>query len=347
MILLKYNKLFNNMVKIKIFTVNGYRLTNTMTTINYGGSRGVITEIMLKLYSKENENNLQNKNTLFNSIKTFFTSNIDSNKNIPVSFFNIILKKMPRLNKDAYINNFSGKKENAMKNIVMEQGVKIKEYLKDCDILFILGNLYSDASCIQVSEISQMAKKQNIPTIFIGTTPFSWEEKGIILSEKRIEYVNKYFDGMLILDSDKINSQIKIKSIDISEITDKFLIDSILSIIKLIGSSEVININLTDLNNILKDSGKIFFNSTIGEKNNSDIVVKNLINNTCTKFNNVVKFKKVFFVIYKKNNVTDGDINSIKTKLQEYYKQNCQIVSGVVEDEKIKQDILITLIGVC
>ncbi len=274
---------------------------------------------------------------------------IDDNQKIAISMDNKIFSKLHienkiELRRDENINNASNI-EDFLKSIIDEKKTEIDNSIKNCDILFLLGNLCNNTSYIQVSEISQMARKQGIITIFIGVTPFSFEGNNKrILSEKNIEYISDNVDGILILDSDKIATQENIKAVDAITSIDKFLIDTSSSIIELLDKVGTINVDFADLRSTIKDSGKIFFNTISGKRGNINDLIEKLIKNTNLKFNKT-NFNKVLYVIYGGKGLLTEDINSIGTKLQEYFDEKVQIIFGIVDDDKLKEDIKITLLG--
>lgn len=63
---------------------------------------------------------------------------------------------------------------------------KIRQYLKNIDLLFIVGNMGGDLGIIGTSELAKLAKEAGVFTISIVLKPCKFEGR------KRLKYFNQY-----------------------------------------------------------------------------------------------------------------------------------------------------------
>ncbi len=86
---------------------------------------------------------------------------------------------------------------------------KIKNILKDTDLLILTTGMGGGTGTTAVCEIAKTAKEQNITTIAVVTKPFKQEEKvRINNAEIGINELKKYLKALFILENDNVANSI-------------------------------------------------------------------------------------------------------------------------------------------
>ena len=134
---------------------------------------------------------------------------------------------------------------------------KIKKIIQNADVVFIITGLGGGTGTGISPFIAKICRENKILTISIVTRPFNFEGKQKISNSIiGLDLLKKYTDSLIIISNDKLLINKGDCSItNAFEESNKVLIKIVNIIVDLILLPGVININLADLRNVLKDSG--------------------------------------------------------------------------------------------
>lgn len=206
---------------------------------------------------------------------------------------------------------------------------KIKNILKDTDLLILTTGMGGGTGTAAVCEIAKTAKEQNIFTVAVVSMPFTAEGLlRITVAENGLKELKEYTKAVFFTESDKIFSYIG----DTASWTVNFgVIDSVTaeainSIITTIVNNNAAGIDICDLEYMAENSKQITLKrgvgSTIEEAFNNATA-----NNIYGKFD-ISKAERIFLTtVYDKNAAIIPDIkylnDEIKNKFSNY--KSCKI----------------------
>lgn len=229
-----------------------------------------------------------------------------------------------------------------------ESKEELREILKDAKIVFLTAGLGGGSGTPGISVLGNLAKSLNILTIAVVTLPFSFE--GVSrkkLAQMGLKNLQESVDAFLVIHNDRI---LKIANKDTS-IEDAFLkIDKVLlgaleGIFGLLSFSGIINLDFADVEEILKNSGKVLFGQgkASGEQRAISAVSRALQSPLLDL--SPKNAKGILFNICG-SDIALVEVNSIANFIKKIADKKTKILFGVSEDENLsKGEIKVNLIA--
>lgn len=244
----------------------------------------------------------------------------------------------------------SGMKPEVGKLSAKENYKQIEELLKGSDIVFLTVGLGGGTGSGATPIISEITKKLNILTVGIFTLPFSFEgKKRKKIALDSLEEIEKKVNTLIVIPNDKlINPNLPKLSVEDAFLKcDEFLKEAVESISNVITATGVLNLDFSDIKEVLKDGGTAFFG--IGRSQGKDRAIKaveNALQSPITK----ISLKKTNGVLFNVASGTQDVLLSEIKKIAEIIKgkslPNVKIIFGTSFDEKLlKDEIRVTVIA--
>jgi len=244
----------------------------------------------------------------------------------------------------------SGMKPEVGKLSAKENYKQIEELLKGSDIVFLTAGLGGGTGSGATAIISEITKKLGILTVGIFTLPFSFEgKKRKKIALDSLEEIEKKVNTLIVIPNDKlINPNLPKLSVEDAFLKcDEFLKEAVESISNVITATGVLNLDFSDIKEVLKDGGTAFFG--IGRSQGKDRAVKaveNALQSPITK----ISLKKTNGVLFNVASGTQDVLLSEIKKIAEIIKgkslPNVKIIFGTSFDQKLlKDEIRVTVIA--
>jgi len=244
----------------------------------------------------------------------------------------------------------SGMKPEVGKLSAKENYKQIEELLKGSDIVFLTAGLGGGTGSGSTPIISEITKKLGILTVGIFTLPFSFEgKKRKKIALDSLEEIEKKVNTLIVIPNDKlINPNLPKLSVEDAFLKcDEFLKEAVESISNVITATGVLNLDFSDIKEVLKDGGTAFFG--IGRSQGKDRAIKaveNALQSPITK----ISLKKTNGVLFNVASGTQDVLLSEIKKIAEIIKgkslPNVKIIFGTSFDEKLlKDEIRVTVIA--
>ena len=244
----------------------------------------------------------------------------------------------------------SGMKPEVGKLSAKENYKQIEELLKGSDIVFLTAGLGGGTGSGATPIISEITKKLGILTVGIFTLPFSFEgKKRKKIALDSLEEIEKKVNTLIVIPNDKlINPNLPKLSVEDAFLKcDEFLKEAVESISNVITATGVLNLDFSDIKEVLKDGGTAFFG--IGRSQGKDRAVKaveNALQSPITK----ISLKKTNGVLFNVASGTQDVLLSEIKKIAEIIKgkslPNVKIIFGTSFDERLlKDEIRVTVIA--
>ena len=198
-----------------------------------------------------------------NAINSMIDSNITSAEFISVNTDNqaLLLSKAERciqIGEKLTKGLGAGSDPNIGEQAAEESKEEIAEVLKGTDLLFIAAGMGGGTGTGAASVIARIAREQGILTVAVVTKPFSFE--GRVRNEnanKGIANLKKYVDTLVIIPNDKLLQFLpaSIGMLDAFKVADDMLKQGIVSIVDLIATPSLINLDFADVNTVMRNQG--------------------------------------------------------------------------------------------
>ena len=224
---------------------------------------------------------------------------------------------------------------------------KISSFFKDQDIIIFVASLGGGLGSGATQVFAEAAKEFGGITLGIFTTPFKFEGKNKQkIAQNALKSLRKSLNVSLVIPNEKI-----FKVIDESTpITNAFstvnksLIGSLESLIDLIYSPGIINIDFADLRTILKGVGNSAFLNTIEEsgKDRVEKICERIFKNPLLQ-NNDFKAEKILFNIAGGENLSMFEVEKISSHISNL-NPKAKIIFGISKNVKLGSKIKTTIL---
>ncbi len=230
-----------------------------------------------------------------------------------------------------------------------ESREKIKEVLEGSDMVFITAGLGGGTGTGAAPTIAKIAKEElGILTIAVVTKPFLFEgTKRMVLAEDAIEKLKQEVDTLIVVPNQKLMDSIdkKISMIDAFEMADSVLSEAVSGIADLIVTPGLINLDFADIKSIMKNAGTALMGVGIGSGENRAKTA--ILQATSSPLLDVTieGARGVLFNVTSGPEITMSEIEETSQIIAQSVGRDANIIFGATIDEKMKDEIKITVIA--
>ncbi len=225
---------------------------------------------------------------------------------------------------------------------------KIKKIFDGQDIVIFIASLGGGVGS-GATEVFAKSVPQDFKGITFGifTLPFKFEgQNKHKIAHSALKVLKNYLNVSIVIPNERIFKIIDENTpiIQAFSMVNKDLVESLESLIDLIYSPGIINIDFADLRTILSGMGNQAFLNTSQEsgKNRVDNVIKNILNNPLYQSNNF-DVQKILFNIAGGGNLSMFDVDKISRAISQRAPK-AKIIFGISKNPQYKNKIKITLL---
>jgi cell division protein FtsZ len=224
---------------------------------------------------------------------------------------------------------------------------KISSVFQDQDIIIFIASLGGGLGSGATQVFAQAAKEFGGITLGIFTLPFKFEGKNKHkIAQNALKLLKQSLNVSLIIPNEKIFKIIDANTpiIEAFSTVNKSLIGSLESLIDLIYSPGIINIDFADLRTILKGVGNSAFLNTAEEsgKNRAEKVCEKILINPLLQNNNFIA-EKILFNIAGSENLSMFEVEKISRHIANL-NPKAKIIFGISKSSKLKNKIKTTIL---
>ncbi|MFW5781872.1 MAG: cell division protein FtsZ [Candidatus Muiribacteriaceae bacterium] len=223
----------------------------------------------------------------------------------------------------------------------------MSEIVDDTDMIFVVACLGGGTGSGASVPFIEMCRKKGILTVAVVTLPFLFEgRKRRKVADQALEAITSRADTTVVLNNDNILKHIE-KNIPLREsfrVVDRYLSHNINSVISMINSPGIINLDFADIRTILRRSGVAVFGSgsATGEKRAGEALEKALSSHLLDR--NIEKAGRVLLNITGPDDLSLFEINSIAQKVQDEVGEDANIIFGAASNGTEKGEVSVTLL---
>jgi cell division protein FtsZ len=229
-----------------------------------------------------------------------------------------------------------------------EDSEKIYEALKDSDMVFITAGMGGGTGSGGAPIIAEVAKDLGSLTIGVVTKPFSFEgAKRRVNAEKSIEALRDKVDTVIVIPNDRLMDVVQKNTsiIDAFRVVDDVLRQGVQGISDLITVPGLINLDFADVRAVMKNAGSSLMGiGRASGENRAVEAARQAIASPLLEVS-ITGAQGILF------NVTGGaslglfEVNEAAEIIQETADPEANIIFGTVIDERMGDDVMITVIA--
>lgn len=219
---------------------------------------------------------------------------------------------------------------------------------KDCVVAFIAAGLGGGTGSGAAPVVAKAAHDAGALTISVVTKPFAFEgSRRMATADAGLEELRKYSDAIIIIPNENVKNSTtqKITFANAFRLIDDVLCESVLSVLEILTKAMLINIDIADINAVLRNSGDIFIGNAIAE--GTDRVTK-LVSSVTTNpllEKGMNEAKGLIIYLSANHNVSLDEINEISNKISDTTAPDANIIWGFDFDDSLGDMIKVSIIA--
>lgn len=234
------------------------------------------------------------------------------------------------------------------KNAAEETQNEIREVLKDCDMVFVTCGLGGGTGSGASPIVAQIAKDLGALTVAVVTKPFMFEggQRKNIADRAYSELADKV-DTIITISNDKLLQVIDKRTslLDAFKIADDVLRQGVQGIAEIITVPGIINADFADVKAVMSNAGSALMG--IGQASGENKAVeaaKDAINSSLLDMS-IDGARGIVFTITGGPDLSMNEVSEAAKVITSAADEDAKIIFGAVVDEKMKDQIKITVVA--
>lgn len=242
----------------------------------------------------------------------------------------------------------AGGKPEIGKESAEESKEKIKDYLRDTDMIFLTCGEGGGTGTGATPVIAQLAKEMGALTVAVVTKPFHFEgTRRMLAAEEGIGNLKDKVDTLIIIPNQRLLEVIdkKMTLVDAFRVTDSVLGQGVQGISDLITMPGLINVDFADVRAIMTSAGSSLMGIGMGVgENRAATAARTAIASPLLEVS-IEGAKGVLFNITGGNDLTMAEVEEAAKQISGAVDPDANIIFGATIDENLVDQVKITVIA--
>jgi cell division protein FtsZ len=231
----------------------------------------------------------------------------------------------------------------------LEDVEKIREALKDSDMVFITAGLGGGTGTGGGPVIAEVAREMGALTVAIVTKPFHFEgRKRMKQAEEGLANLRMTADALITIPNQRLLS-ISGKSMTLLEAfkkADEVLYHAAKGISDIIVGHGIINLDFADVRTVMSETGMALMGTGIASGENRSLeAAQKAISSPLLEDITIEGARGLLINITGGENMTLSEINEATTLVQKEAHEDANVIWGMVVDKAMKEEIRVTVIA--
>lgn len=229
-----------------------------------------------------------------------------------------------------------------------ESREKIKEYLVDCDMVFITAGMGGGTGTGAAPVIAEISKEQGALTVAIVTKPFTFEgARRQVNAEEGIEKLKSHVDTLIVIPNQRLLDVVdrKMTLLEAFRVADGVLTQGVQGISDIITIPGLINVDFADVKTIMKDAGSALMGIGTGVGDSrAQMAARAAISSPLLEVS-IEGAKGVLFNITGGPDMTMTEVDEAAKLISEAADADANIIFGAAINDKLIDQMKITVIA--
>ncbi|MCC6063042.1 MAG: cell division protein FtsZ [Thermocrinis sp.] len=233
----------------------------------------------------------------------------------------------------------AGAKPEVGEQAALEDIDKIKEVLRNTDMLFLAVGLGGGTGTGAAPVIAETAKEMGILTVAVVTKPFNFEgQRRMQVALEGLEKLKEVVDTYIVINNQKLveiaekNFSIK----DAFKMVDDVLSKAVRGITSIVVTPALINVDFADVRTVMERGGLALIGMGEGRKDNA---IEQAIASPLLEGNTVAGARRLLVTLWVSEDVPFKDVEETISRIRESAHDDALIIFGAVL-EKDKEDFM-------
>ena len=220
--------------------------------------------------------------------------------------------------------------------------------LENTDLVFITGGMGGGTGTGAAPIVAEVAKDLGCLTVGVVTRPFEFEGRHRTKQAKKgIEAFRSRVDSLIVIPNNGLLAYIPSETPvqKAFAFADDFLSQGIQGISDIITITGLINVDLTDVKNIMADAGSVLIGIGLGTGKDRVREATDAVLSSLSLEASINGAKGLIINITGGSDLTLHEVNAATDSIYEIADQNAKIIFGAVIDESMSEEMKITVIA--
>jgi len=226
---------------------------------------------------------------------------------------------------------------------------EITQALADADMVFITAGLGGGTGTGAAPVVAEIAKNLGILTVAVVTRPFRFEgPQRMRKANEGLERLREFVDTCIIVSNDRLLEVVGPKATlaEAFTVANNVLAMGVSSISDLIGVPGLINVDFADVRTIMNETGGAVMGVGVGKgENRATEAVKKACSSPLLDKIVIDGARGVLICVTGGSDMTLFEVNEATTMVYEAASPDANIIFGAVVDERLKDEIRVTIIA--
>jgi cell division protein FtsZ len=210
---------------------------------------------------------------------------------------------------------------------------KIKDVLRNTDMLFLAVGLGGGTGTGAAPVIAETAKEMGILTVAVVTKPFNFEgQKRMQVALEGLEKLKEVVDTYIVINNQKLvevaekNFSIK----DAFKMVDDVLSKAVRGITSIVVTPALINVDFADVRTVMERGGLALIGMGEGKK---DLAIEQAIASPLLEGNTVAGARRLLVTLWVSEDVPFRDVEETISRIRESAHDDALIIFGAILEE--------------
>jgi cell division protein FtsZ len=210
---------------------------------------------------------------------------------------------------------------------------KIKDVLRNTDMLFLAVGLGGGTGTGAAPVIAETAKEMGILTVAVVTKPFNFEgQKRMQVALEGLEKLKEVVDTYIVINNQKLvevaekNFSIK----DAFKMVDDVLSKAVRGITSIVVTPALINVDFADVRTVMERGGLALIGMGEGRK---DLAIEQAIASPLLEGNTIVGARRLLVTLWVSEDVPFRDVEETISRIRESAHDDALIIFGAILEE--------------
>jgi len=234
------------------------------------------------------------------------------------------------------------------KQAAEESREKLKEYLRDCDMVFITCGEGGGTGTGAAPIIAELAKEQGALTVAVVTKPFRFEgTRRMVAAEEGVMNLKDKVDTLIVIPNQRLLEVIdkKLTLLEAFRVADSVLSQGVQGISDLITMPGLINVDFADVRTIMTNAGSALMGigTGVGE-NRAQTAARTAVASPLLEMS-IEGAKGVLFNIIGGKDLTMAEVDEAAKQIAGAVDPDANIIFGATIDENLVDQVKISVIA--
>jgi cell division protein FtsZ len=234
------------------------------------------------------------------------------------------------------------------KKAAEESLAKVVEQIRGADMLFITAGMGGGTGTGAAPIIAKAAKELGILTVGVITMPFSFEgRKRAGQAANGFLELQKYAASYIVISNDQLAAITKNSPINTAFASaDLILCNAVHSIVELIQTTGLINVDFADAKNVLSHHGRVLMGSGSAEGEGRAVkALEQAIGSPLLKGYALDGAKALLVNMAGSSSITMDEFDQITELIHQKIHDDADVFAGLVIDETLQDTLMVTVIA--